>query len=141
MYCKNCGVQINDNQVVCVSCGCAVGTGFNFCANCGAQLPPNAVACMSCGVAANFGVPNQNRAGGFMPAEDAWVPAGKEKIVAILLAFFLGGFGVHNFYLGETKKGILRLLTCWFGLGGILAFIDFIKMLIGSYTVDPNKLI
>ena len=62
-------------------------------------------------------------------------------LVAILLAFFLGGFGIHNFYLGETKKGILKICTCWIGVGGILALIDFIKMLIGSYVVDPDKLI
>lgn len=72
---------------------------------------------------------------------DSWVPAGKDKMTAILLAFFLGAFGIHNFYLGESKKGILRLLTVWIGLGYILGIIDFVRMLIGSYEVDPNKLI
>ena len=129
MYCKSCGAQINENQVVCLNCGCAVGTGIKYCANCGGELAPNAAVCMNCGVAADFGVPKKNSDG--IGGDGSWVPEGKDKIVAILLAFFLGG----------PKKGILRLLTCWFGLGGILALIDFIKMLIGSYTVDPNKLI
>ena len=36
----------------------------------------------------------------------------KDKTTAALLAFFLGGFGVHKFYLGE-KGGVLRIiLTC-----------------------------
>ena len=36
----------------------------------------------------------------------------KVKITAALLAFFLGGFGIHKFYLGE-KGGVLRIiLTC-----------------------------
>ncbi len=142
MFCKNCGSAVNDNQVVCLSCGCAVGTGTTYCANCGGELAPNAFACMKCGVAADFGSATKNTGNTGIPGLDkGWCPAGKEKIVAILLAFFLGGFGIHNFYLGETKKGILRLLTCWIGIGGILALIDFIKMLIGSYEVNPDKLI
>lgn len=142
MYCKTCGAEMNDNQAICLKCGCAKGTGSAYCANCGGELIPNAVACMKCGVAADFGV-EKTRSGnaGFTVADGGWCPEGKEKIVAILLAFFLGGFGIHNFYLGESKKGILRLLTCWFGLGGILALIDFIKMLIGSYVVDPDAII
>lgn len=138
MYCKTCGNQMNENQVICLNCGCSTGTGTAYCANCGGQLAPNAVVCMNCGVAADFGATKKSGNG---LGADGWCPAGKEKIVAILLAFFLGGFGIHNFYLGESKKGVLRLLTCWFGLGGLLALIDFIKMLLNSYVVDPDKLI
>jgi TM2 domain-containing membrane protein YozV len=34
---------------------------------------------------------------------------GKSKIVAALLAFFLGGLGIHSFYMGQTKKGFFQL--------------------------------
>ena len=34
----------------------------------------------------------------------------KSKIVAGLLAIFLGGLGIHKFYLGYTKTGIIFLL-------------------------------
>jgi TM2 domain-containing membrane protein YozV len=33
----------------------------------------------------------------------------KSKIVAALLAFFLGLFGVHSFYMGNKKKGLIQL--------------------------------
>ena len=33
----------------------------------------------------------------------------KSYIAAALLAFFLGGFGAHNFYLGYKKKAIIQL--------------------------------
>lgn len=33
----------------------------------------------------------------------------KNKIVAAALAFFFGAFGVHNFYLGYTKRGAYQL--------------------------------
>lgn len=37
----------------------------------------------------------------------------KKKIVAGLLGLFLGGFGAHQFYLGNTKRGIIQLIvTC-----------------------------
>ena len=56
----------------------------------------------------------------------------KDKTTAALLAFFLGGFGVHKFYLGENG-GVLRIiLTCTLigaPISGVMALIDFIKLL------------
>ena len=55
---------------------------------------------------------------------------------------FLGGLGIHNFMMGETKKGVFKIimsLCC--GIGGIHALIDLIKIAMGSYVVDPEKLI
>ena len=34
----------------------------------------------------------------------------KQKLVAGLLGLFLGGYGVHNFYLGYTKKAVIQLV-------------------------------
>lgn len=53
----------------------------------------------------------------------------KNKVTAALLAFFLGGFGVHRFYLGQVGRGILYLLFCWTPIPWIVAFIDFIVFL------------
>lgn len=53
----------------------------------------------------------------------------KNKVTAALLAFFLGGFGVHRFYLGQVGKGILYLLFCWTPIPWLIAFIDFIVFL------------
>ena len=58
----------------------------------------------------------------------------KNKIVAALLAFFLGGLGIHKFYLGKTTAGIIMLICGTIGwlliLPGlamaIIAFIEFI---------------
>ncbi len=63
----------------------------------------------------------------------------KSKMVAGLLAIFLGGFGVHNFYLGDTKMGIFHILaTLCFGLGAIWGIIDGIMILTGKTTTDAN---
>lgn len=53
----------------------------------------------------------------------------KNKIVAAVLAWFLGGFGVHRFYLGQVGKGLLYLLFFWTGIPFLIAFIDFILFL------------
>lgn len=56
----------------------------------------------------------------------------KNKIVAILLAYFLGTFGAHKFYLGKTKQGILFILFSITGIPTILSLIDCIRYLIMS---------
>ena len=35
---------------------------------------------------------------------------GKSGIIYILLAFFVGAIGLHNFYIGAYKRGIAQLL-------------------------------
>ena len=35
----------------------------------------------------------------------------KDKITASILAIFVGGLGVHRFYLGQTGRGIICILT------------------------------
>ena len=59
----------------------------------------------------------------------------KSKVAAALLCFFLGALGVHRFYVGKVGTGIVQLLTL--GGFGIWALIDFIMILMGSFT-DAN---
>jgi TM2 domain-containing membrane protein YozV len=56
----------------------------------------------------------------------------KHRIVAALLAFFVGGLGIHRFYLEERTAGLLYLLFCWTPIPWILAVFDFIGLLLTS---------
>jgi TM2 domain-containing membrane protein YozV len=53
----------------------------------------------------------------------------RNRTVAVLLAFFAGGFGIHKFYLGQNVAGILYFLFCWTLIPGIIAFFDFLGLL------------
>jgi TM2 domain-containing membrane protein YozV len=50
--------------------------------------------------------------------------ARRDEVVGILLALFLGGFGVHHFYLRRTGLGILYLCFCWTGIPSLLGLIE-----------------
>ena len=48
----------------------------------------------------------------------------RDELVGVLLALFLGGFGIHHFYLGRVGLGILYLLFSWTGIPWILGWIE-----------------
>lgn len=60
----------------------------------------------------------------------------RNKIVAALLAFFIGTLGVHRFYLGRTGSGIAMLVLSCTLIGllvtGPWALVDFVRYLIMS---------
>ena len=60
----------------------------------------------------------------------------KDAVVAIVLDFFLGGFGIHRFYLGtKTITGLGYILTCG-GIFGIVPFVDFIVLIIDNQDIS-----
>lgn len=48
----------------------------------------------------------------------------RDEIVGILLALFLGTFGIHHFYLRRTGLGILYCIFFWTGMPAILGFFE-----------------
>jgi TM2 domain-containing membrane protein YozV len=50
--------------------------------------------------------------------------ARRDEVVGILLALFLGGFGIHHFYLRRTGLGILYACFCWTPFPWVLGFIE-----------------
>lgn len=56
----------------------------------------------------------------------------KNKVVAGLLGIFLGNFGIHKFYLGQTGWGIAYLAFFWTGIPGIVGFFEGIILIAQS---------
>src|SRR6204780_745154 len=48
----------------------------------------------------------------------------RDEVVGILLALFLGTFGIHHFYLRRTGLGILYVCFFWTGIPSILGVIE-----------------
>lgn len=61
-----------------------------------------------------------------MPVTTEISTAAVNKVVYLLLCWFLGWFGAHKFYIGKTTAGILYLVFCWTFIPAILSLIDFI---------------
>ena len=138
MFCKHCGAEMNDIQAVCLKCGVRKGDGMRFCSYCGKEATFGSRFCSHCG--APTGNPN--------PAPNPNYLAGNEMILIALLCFFLGGLGVHNFIMGENKKGAAKLILTFGGiiLCGIptivcevFVLIEFVNILTNKYVVDTEK--
>lgn len=87
MFCRNCGNELMDGAIVCGRCGFAPGNGTSFCPHCGHPVMAGQAICLNCGFSLE------------PPKSD------KSKLAAGLLGLFLGGYGVHNFYLGKHEAG------------------------------------
>lgn len=93
-----------------------------FCKNCGMEISDHATACPKCG-----------------EPTTRIVPGTKSKVAALLLCLFLGGLGVHRFYVGKIGTGIIQLLTL--GGLGIWALIDLIFIICDKFTDKDGNLL
>lgn len=56
----------------------------------------------------------------------------KSAVTALILVLFLGGLGVHRFYVGKTGSGLGMLFTL--GGLGVWSLIDLIMIATGKFT-------
>ena len=120
--CSQCGAPLDQNDEKCKYCGTKV-------IKADIKTPQNAGYQTSSGFVSNTGMPERSATG--YPYE--W-PI-KNKVVAGVLAILLGGFGIHKFYLGKIKTGILYLFFCW---TPIPYFVGFIEGIVYLTTSDHN---
>lgn len=100
----------------CVNCGNKLEEGMNFCSQCGVKI----------GEVKSYTNSKQNEP--------------KKKVLAGLLGVFLGCFGIHNFYLGYTKKAVGQLLITVLSFG-ILSFVSSIWGLIEGVMILTDTII
>jgi TM2 domain-containing membrane protein YozV/ribosomal protein L40E len=100
-----------------------------FCHECGAIIRARAEICPKCGV-------RQPSAG---MSGLAVTPSGKSRLAAALFGIFLGGIGVHKFYLGRVVWGVVYILFCWTLIPSIIGFIEGIIYLTMSDDAFAQK--
>lgn len=71
MYCKNCGVELQENAAVCLNCGVQYGVGNKYCRHCGAQPDPLAAVCVKCGHSLKAGKLQKSQNGDVKDLSDA----------------------------------------------------------------------
>lgn len=133
--------------------------GKKYCKHCGQIIDEECVVCPKCGKQVellkteNITINNNNTVNspGFSKREPVFSDrehvvteyetgvSQKSRMVALLLAIFLGEFGAHHFYAGKIGMGILYLLT--FGLFSIGWIVDIILLATGKYKDDKGEYI
>lgn len=102
-----------------------LGAHRKHCFACAAILDMRAELCPKCGVRQ----PAIPGAMTLLPAAPAVPTTTRSKGTAALLAFLLGGIGVHKFYLGRGGMGVVYLLFCWTFIPAIIAFIECLVLI------------
>lgn len=52
----------------------------------------------------------------------------RNRIIALLITFCAGAFGIHKFYLGKNFAGVMYFLFFWTCIPAILSFFDFLGL-------------
>jgi TM2 domain-containing membrane protein YozV len=116
------------------------------CPSCGAPVDFTSIECKYCGEkfkpepqpTAGFQTPPQYQAPPVYGQPQPYPYTPKSKLVAGLLAIFLGGLGIHKFYLNKPGQGIVYILFCWTFIPSFIAFIEGIVYLCTN-DVDFNR--
>ena len=62
----------------------------------------------------------------------------KSATVALVLTIFLGGLGIHKFYLGKPVLGILYLVFSWTGIPSLIALVESFTVAATTRTMNGS---
>jgi TM2 domain-containing membrane protein YozV len=67
----------------------------------------------------------------------------KSRLAALLLAFFLGSFGLHRMYVGRFGSGVVQLILTITIIGALITIVwvifDILFILLGTFKDKSGK--
>lgn len=100
-----------------------------FCKNCGKEIDDKAAICIHCGVAVENAASSKDSSWG----------------VALLLCFFLGGFGAHRFYTGHIASAVVQMVLTFTLIGAVISgpwiLVDLISIICGKFKTADGKML
>ncbi len=139
-YCGQCGKPMAADATFCPSCGAAQMPGVERESFAGANVGTSSFSLPNEGYDDN-GYARAPRSDYMQATQVRTVVGGRSKVAAGLFAIFLGGLGIHKFYLGQVGQGILYLLFCWTFIPAIVGFIEgiiYLTMSDEAFTLKHN---
>lgn len=142
MQCKHCGAEVGIEYRLCPYCRCELEYPTqqnNVPPTIIVQnvIDPNSIPRQNQGyVNPPYQYNNQAYNNGISYPNQGMMCSHKSKLVALLLALFLGFWGIHRFYAGKIFTGIIWLLTGGFFFIGWLY--DIIKIASGTFKDGNN---
>lgn len=139
MFCPNCGKSISDDAKFCINCGASISQNAST-----QQAPVQQTAETQSAADKVFEATEQKQT--HQAAQDktnqpSAANGEKTKTTAALIAFFVGSLGIMDFYAGNTKRGIIKLVLSLTCIGAIAAAVmnvlDMFKIANEKY-VDVN---
>jgi len=153
---KTQGLRAISMEIKCPGCNKFIDAGSKLCPSCGRSMitavspeksagkgnnPPGQTPCPYCSEPIQKTAVKCKHCGEFVDGRSRVRAKGrKDKTVAGLLALFLGGIGIHKFYLDQPKTGLLYLLFCWFlFIPAIISFFEAIGIFMSSQEDFDRK--
>jgi TM2 domain-containing membrane protein YozV len=93
-----------------------------YCRKCGVEIFSEAEICPHCGV------------------RQFEVKPCKDRVIAVILAIFLGGLGAHKFYMGHTMMGFIYLLFSWTFIPTMISLIEALIYILDSDESFQQKI-
>ena len=144
--CYECGERISKDEEICPNCGArqSKSADANLWKDYKKITPNEENICPACGHEEKSALDNTNTAT-IEPAvstattNTSTTNSEISKTLIGILAILFGAYGIHHFFLGRIKKGILSILFCWTFIPTVFSIIEGIKILCMSEEQFQRK--
>lgn len=151
--CYECGERISKDEEICPNCGArqTKSADTNLWKDYKKITPYEENICPACGHEESDSLDTTNKAPTTHEAQTfdstatstatstSSTNSEMSKTLIGVLAILFGAYGIHHFFLGHIKRGILSILFCWTFVPTILSITEGIKILCMSEEQFQRK--